>query len=49
MKTVTIAAFVNGKMMSSVTIPDNPRSVEGAIRLMRDSYPGAMVCRKLAA
>jgi hypothetical protein len=49
MNTVTIAAFVNGKMMSSVTVPNQPRAVESAIRLMRDSYPDAMVCRKLEA
>jgi hypothetical protein len=45
MKFVTIAAFVNGRMMSSVTVPEH--QIESAIRLMRDSYPGAMVCRKL--
>lgn len=45
--TVTIGAFHNGRMLSSVTVPNEPRAIESAIRVMRDSYPDALICRKL--
>jgi hypothetical protein len=49
MAKVTYGAFLNGRLVTSVTVDAVPRQIESAIRLLRDSYPEAQIFRKVAA
>lgn len=44
---ITIGAFLNGKLVCSLTVPNRPRDIESAIRCLRGSYPEAHIYRKL--
>lgn len=47
MEKVTYGAFINGRLMTSVTVDATPRLAESVIRLLRDSYPTAQIFRKV--
>jgi hypothetical protein len=47
MPTVTLGASLNGRVVSSTTVPNDPQSVERAKRVLQDSFPEALICRKL--
>lgn len=47
MQNVTIGAFLNGKLVSSITVPNNARSIESAKRCLLGSYPEAKIFRKV--
>jgi len=49
MAKITYGAFLNGRLVTSVTVDAVPRQIESAIRLLRDSYPEAQIFRKVAA
>lgn len=44
---ITIGAFLNGRLVSSLTVANNARSIESAKRCLSDSYPEAQIFRKL--
>ncbi|EPS1221670.1 hypothetical protein ACVBR5_000901 [Burkholderia cenocepacia] len=44
---VTIGAFLNGRLVSSLTVADTPRAIESAKRCLLGSYPEAQLYRKL--
>lgn len=47
MSKITYGAFINGRLMTSITVDATPRACESAIRLLRDSYPDAQIFRKV--
>lgn len=47
MDKITYGAFINGRLMTSVTVDATPRQIESALRLLRDSYPTAQIFRKV--
>jgi hypothetical protein len=44
---VTFGAVLNDRVVSSTTVPNDLRSIESAKRVLRNSYPEALICRKL--
>jgi hypothetical protein len=44
---ITFGAFVNGKMMTSITVNATPKEIEMAKRFMANNWPDAQIYRKL--
>ena len=44
---VTIGAFLNGKLVCTITVRDTPREIESAKRCLTNSYPEAQIFRKV--
>lgn len=45
---VTFGAFLNGVLVCTITVDSTkPRDVESALRCLRNSYPEAIIYRKL--
>lgn len=44
---VTFGAFLDGRLVSSITVEATPRQMESAIRTLRNSYPEGQVYRKI--
>lgn len=44
---VTLGAFLDGKLVCTITVPDRPRDVESAKRCLTNSYPEGRVFKKL--
>ncbi|CAE6839103.1 hypothetical protein R75777_06981 [Paraburkholderia nemoris] len=44
---VTLGAFLDGKLVCTITVRNKPRDIESAKRCLSDSYPEAQIFRKL--
>lgn len=44
---VTLGAFLDGKLVCTITVPNLSRDVESAKRCLTNSYPEAKVFKKL--
>ncbi len=44
---VTLGAFLDGKLVCTITVPNKPRDIESAKRCLSNSYPEASIYRKL--